>query len=380
MSQAPIDSTGVSRGSLKSYLTGFVLSLILTAIPFALVMSGALSSSATLAGIFSAGIVQILVHLHYFLHLDTSSAARWNVLAMIFTLLIMALFVGGTLWIMLPELPNDVRMPERIKNYLLVAKPGIVFGNLISAAAGFFLASKGRVDGVALPATLIGISLVVASGCVFNNCVDRKIDRKMIRTRNRALAKGLISLKIAVSYATILGIAGMALLCAATNLLAVVIVLAGLVIYVGVYSLYMKRNSVYSALIGSLAGATPPLAGYCAVTGRFDMGAVILLSIFSLWQMPHCYAIAVFRFDDYTAAAIPVLPVKQGTAAAKKHIVGYILAFMAATLMLTFGGTPVTAPLQWRPCWACPGCIWPGRATRHPMSGSGPRSFLSSPF
>ena len=100
MSQAPIDSTGASRGSLKSYLTGFVLSLILTAIPFALVMSGTWSSSAILAGIFGAGIVQILVHLYYFLHLDTSSAARWNVLAMIFTLLIMALFVGGTLWIM----------------------------------------------------------------------------------------------------------------------------------------------------------------------------------------------------------------------------------------------------------------------------------------
>jgi cytochrome o ubiquinol oxidase subunit IV len=100
MSQAPVDSTGASRGSLKSYLTGFVLSLILTAIPFLLVMSGTWSSSAILIGIFSAGIVQILVHLYYFLHLDTSSAARWNVLAMIFTLLIMALFVGGTLWIM----------------------------------------------------------------------------------------------------------------------------------------------------------------------------------------------------------------------------------------------------------------------------------------
>jgi cytochrome o ubiquinol oxidase operon protein cyoD len=100
MNQAPIDSTGVSRGSLKSYLTGFALSLILTAIPFALVMSGTWSSSATLAAIFSAGLVQILVHLHYFLHLDTSSAARWNVLALIFTLLIMVLFVGGTLWIM----------------------------------------------------------------------------------------------------------------------------------------------------------------------------------------------------------------------------------------------------------------------------------------
>ncbi len=100
MSQAPIDSIGASRGSLQSYFTGFVLSLILTVIPFALVMSGTLSASATLAGIFSAGFVQILVHLYYFLHLDTSAAARWNLVAMIFTILIMILFVGGTFWIM----------------------------------------------------------------------------------------------------------------------------------------------------------------------------------------------------------------------------------------------------------------------------------------
>ena len=100
MSQAPIDSTGMSRGTLSSYLTGFILALILTAMPFALVMSGVLSSQATIAAILVAGIVQILVHLHYFLHLDTTSAARWNVAALMFTILILTLFVGGTLWIM----------------------------------------------------------------------------------------------------------------------------------------------------------------------------------------------------------------------------------------------------------------------------------------
>ena len=100
MSEASIDHTGASRGSLKSYLTGFVFSLILTAIPFSLVMNGVWSFPATLAGICIAGTGQILVHLYCFLHLDTSSAARWNVLAMIFTLLIMVLFVGGTIWIM----------------------------------------------------------------------------------------------------------------------------------------------------------------------------------------------------------------------------------------------------------------------------------------
>ncbi len=100
MNEAPLGPTGVTQGSLKSYLTGFVLALVLTAIPFALVMSGTGSAAAALAAIFLAGSVQILVHLHYFLHLDTSSAARWNVVAMIFTILIMILFVGGSLWIM----------------------------------------------------------------------------------------------------------------------------------------------------------------------------------------------------------------------------------------------------------------------------------------
>jgi cytochrome o ubiquinol oxidase subunit IV len=100
MNQAHIYSTGASRGSLKSYTAGFILSVVLTVISFALVMSGAFSRSAVLFGIFGAAIVQILVHLHYFLHLDTSSAMRWNVMALVFALLIIILFVGGTLWIM----------------------------------------------------------------------------------------------------------------------------------------------------------------------------------------------------------------------------------------------------------------------------------------
>ncbi len=100
MNQTPIDSTGMGRGSLASYLTGFVLALILTTIPFALVMSGAFSAAATILTIFGSGLVQILVHLHYFLHLDTSSAARWNLAALMFTISIIVLFVGGTLWIM----------------------------------------------------------------------------------------------------------------------------------------------------------------------------------------------------------------------------------------------------------------------------------------
>jgi cytochrome o ubiquinol oxidase subunit IV len=101
MIQAHSDSiTGAGRGNLKSYGTGFILSIVLTVIPFALVMSGAVSRSIIIGGICAAGLVQILVHLHYFLHLDTSSEERWNVMVLLFTLVIMSIFVGGTLWVM----------------------------------------------------------------------------------------------------------------------------------------------------------------------------------------------------------------------------------------------------------------------------------------
>ncbi len=229
-------------------------------------------------------------------------------------------------------------MAHAIRNYILVAKPGIVFGNLITSAGGFFVAAKGRSHIAAPLFTLIGISLVVASGCVINNCADRNIDHKMIRTRDRVLAKGLMPAKAAVFYASILGIAGTLVLCAATNMLTVAIVLAGFAIYAGGYSLVLKRHSIYAVMIGSLAGAAPPLAGYCAACGRFDMGAFILLSIFSLWQISHAYAIAIFRLDDYAAAEIPVLPIRVGVTVVKKHIIVHILAFLAATMMLTFGG------------------------------------------
>ncbi|WP_038892031.1 heme o synthase [Yersinia enterocolitica] len=225
-----------------------------------------------------------------------------------------------------------------IKQYLQVTKPGIIFGNLISVVGGFLLASKGVIDYPLFLAILFGVSLVVASGCVFNNYIDRDIDRIMERTKNRVLVKGLIDPKVSLIYASILGIAGMLLLYVGANPLAMWLAVIGFVIYVGVYSLYMKRKSVYGTLIGSLSGAAPPVIGYCAVTGQFDMGALILLLIFSLWQMPHSYAIAIFRFKDYQAANIPVLPVIKGISVTKNHITLYILAFMVATLMLTLSG------------------------------------------
>lgn len=225
-----------------------------------------------------------------------------------------------------------------IKQYLLVTKPGIIFGNLVSVIGGFFLASKGSLDLPLFLATITGVSLVIASGCAFNNYIDQDIDRIMERTKNRVLVQGLISPKVTLIYATVLGLVGVALLDIVANRLAGLLAVMGFVVYVGLYSLWLKRKSVYGTLIGSLSGAAPPVIGYCAVSNQFDMAALILLLIFSLWQMPHSYAIAIFRFKDYQSASIPVLPVKYGISVTKNHIFRYILAFAVATLMLTLSG------------------------------------------
>ncbi|REC93871.1 heme o synthase [Kushneria indalinina] len=225
-----------------------------------------------------------------------------------------------------------------LKRYLLLTKPGIVFGNLISVTGGFFLASRGSIDLLLFFATVIGVSLVVASGCVFNNVIDRDIDEYMARTQKRALVEGTIDVRSALIMAGLLGAAGFLLLLLVANPLAAGVALFGFVIYVGAYSLWLKRHSVHGTLIGSLSGAAPPVIGYCAVSNQFDLGAWLVLLIFSLWQMPHSYAIAIFRLEDYRAASIPVLSVARGVTAAKRQTVAYIVAFGVAAMMLTFTG------------------------------------------
>jgi len=224
-----------------------------------------------------------------------------------------------------------------IKTYYLLMKPGIIFGNLITTAGGFALASKGHFDLWLFIVTLVGLSCVIASACVCNNYIDRESDKKMERTKHRALVKGLISGQNAVMFAISLGITGFLALSIYTNLLTVLIALTGFLFYVILYS-FGKYLSSFGTVIGSIAGAVPPVVGYCAVTNRIDAGALLLFLILILWQMPHFFAIAMYRFEDYVAASIPVLPVIKGMRTTKIHMLLYIIAFIPATLALTLCG------------------------------------------
>ncbi len=224
-----------------------------------------------------------------------------------------------------------------MKTYYMLTKPGIILGNVITTAAGFALASKGHIDYWLFVVTMLGLSFVIASAGVFNNYIDRAMDAKMERTKERALVKGLISSQHALLFATALGLLGMSILILYTNLLAAFVALFGFFVYLVLYA-FWKYRSFYGTIVGSLAGAVPPVVGYCAVSHHFDTGAFLLFMLLVLWQMPHFFAIAVYRLDDYTAASIPVLPLQKGMYTTKVHMVLYIIAFTGTALLLTVMG------------------------------------------
>ncbi|MDC5840420.1 heme o synthase [Vibrio europaeus] len=238
------------------------------------------------------------------------------------------------------ERQHEVVGMGMLKRYISITKPGIIVGNLISVAAGFFLAAKTEpASFVLLAVTLLGVGLVIASGCVVNNIFDRDIDQKMARTQQRDLVKGTINIDVAFVYALALLLSGTVLLYQCANPLAAVVVLLGYVFYVFFYTMWYKRTSVYGTLVGSLSGAVPPLVGYLAVTNYISLEAMLLFTMFCLWQMPHSYAIAMFRMQDYRDANIPVLPLQAGIHKAQRHMKAYVVAFGLVSLALFLLGT-----------------------------------------
>jgi protoheme IX farnesyltransferase len=226
-----------------------------------------------------------------------------------------------------------------IRDYYNLTKPGIIYGNALVAVAGFFFASKGTVDWWLLCAMLVGLSAIIACGCVINNIFDRKIDAKMERTKKRAMVAGTISQQRASLFAAALGTLGIEVLWHYTNLLTLFVALAGLGIYVCLYT-PLKPRSAMALFVGAAAGAVPPVVGYVAVTNTLDWFAGALFVALYLWQIPHFLAIATYRYTEYTAAGVPLFIHKEPTEVAKKRgkkVFFYslvVLLFFCAALML----------------------------------------------
>ncbi|MEJ7138933.1 heme o synthase [Amphibiibacter pelophylacis] len=228
---------------------------------------------------------------------------------------------------------TSLRLQAMNSPWVRITKPGILFGNLVSVLGGLWLGARGMPALHLVVLASLGTMMVVASGCVVNNIIDRDIDGRMARTCTRVLVQGEISIRAAAWYAVALGVPGLAFL-ALCSPLAAAAGLAGYVVYVGLYTLLFKRSSVYGTVVGSFSGAMPPVIGYVAAWPHLDMAALLLFVAFSLWQLPHSYAIAIFRQGDYANVGIPVLPLVRGLATTRRHMIWTTLACVLASLLL----------------------------------------------
>ncbi len=192
--------------------------------------------------------------------------------------------------------------------YFSLVKPGILMGNSITLLGGFFLAMHGlQFEVMSLLWAWLGMSMVIASGCILNNFIDRDIDALMERTRQRPSVQGTVSLSVGLWLAMVLVCLGWVILWCAVNPLSCYLAGLGWLTYVVLYSLWLKRRSIWGTAIGGVAGAIPPVVGYVALTSKLDAQAVLLFGALFCWQIPHSYAIALYRDQDYRAANIPVL-------------------------------------------------------------------------
>jgi protoheme IX farnesyltransferase len=220
-----------------------------------------------------------------------------------------------------------------IKKYYQLAKPGIVYSNVMTAAAGYLFASKWRIDFGLFLYLIFGTAFIIASACVFNNYIDRSIDAKMSRTKTRITASGKISSRAVNLYAIILGLIGFTLL-TQTNTLTFLIGVVAFFSYVVLYGI-AKRKTVHGTLVGTIPGSASLVAGYTAATSHLSLAALLLFLIMLSWQMAHFYSIAIFRLEDYKAASIPVMPAIKGIKTTKIQIITYAVLFTFATISLT---------------------------------------------
>jgi protoheme IX farnesyltransferase len=222
-----------------------------------------------------------------------------------------------------------------IREYYRLCKPGIVYSNAFMALAAYLFAVHGTPNIMVAAALLLGVALVVAGAAAFNNVIEKDVDARMERTRSRALPAGVISPRRALIFATVLSLAGLAILFLHVSPLVCGIVLFGMLVYVAVYT-PSKRLTSHSTLIGAVAGAIPPVAGYAAGAHAIDATALLLCVILACWQMAHFFAIGIYRADDYRSAGLPILPTLRLARAIQHRMLFYTAFFVVSVILLGF--------------------------------------------
>ena len=220
-------------------------------------------------------------------------------------------------------------------DYIALLKPRIILLLLVTEAGAMIVAARGWPAPGVLFGSLIGGAMAAGGAGAVNCWFDRDIDKLMPRTRRRAIAAGRISPASGLVFGIVVGLGGVALIAFSSNRLAAALALAGGLVYVFVYTMWLKRATAQNIVIGGAAGAFPPLVGWAAVTGSLSPLAWALFAIVFFWTPPHFWALALLLSRQYSAAKVPMLPVVAGEGHTRRSILAYSI------LMLAISAIPV---------------------------------------
>lgn len=229
-----------------------------------------------------------------------------------------------------------------IGDYVSLTKPRIIELLLITTFPVMFLAERGIPNAWLIIATLIGGTLSASSANVLNCYLDRDIDKLMHRTEGRPLVTGAISPRNALIFGIVLGVAATLWLGLLVNWLSSLLSLAAIALYVGFYTVLLKRRTSQNIVWGGVAGCMPVFIGWAAVTDSLSWAAVVLFLVVFFWTPPHYWPLSMRFKDDYSNAGVPMLPVVAEDLAVGKQIVAYSWV----TVLTSFALIPI-APMGW---------------------------------
>ncbi|HXN78044.1 MAG TPA: heme o synthase [Candidatus Dormibacteraeota bacterium] len=218
-------------------------------------------------------------------------------------------------------------------DYLALLKPKIILLLVVTELGAMIVAARGWPRPEVLIGALLGGSMAAGGAGAVNCWFDRDIDKLMPRTRRRAIAAGRITPSAGLAYGIAVGLSGVAVIAVTTNFMAAALALAGGLVYVIVYTMWLKRSTTQNIVIGGAAGAFPPLVGWAAVTGSLTPLAWVLFAIIFFWTPPHFWALALLLSKQYSAAKVPMLPVIAGEARTRRSILVYTVLLFAISLV-----------------------------------------------
>ena len=261
------------------------------------------------------------------------------------------LLVGTLLWASLVVLvfysnrapaPTEQLVGTRRSNLLAdlvtLTKPRIISLLLVTTVAPMFITPAGLPSVSLVLWVVLGGYLMAGGANAINMWFDRDIDDKMSRTRLRPIPAGRIAPTAGLAFGIGLGLLAFAVFWYRVNALSAWLALGGLLFYVFIYTIWLKRSSPQNIVIGGAAGAFPPLVGWTAMTGELDLAAIYLFAIIFYWTPPHFWALALIKQGEYAKAGVPMLPVVRGEKRTKFEMLAYTCILLPLTMMPAFFG------------------------------------------